>query len=337
MTRTDTTADTRTRTAGSNDCCTWDKRLRFATMRKFNGSPLLPLLFLSGLLPQITHAVPVVGKLTALRNAELDYELFLPAEWSPSTPKAPVLVFLHGRGESGAFDVTNAQSLPLQLIQNTSFIQRCPFIVIVPQCPAECAHSNGWMDSVLSSTTKLITEVLDKYNGDASRVYLAGQSMGGNGAWRYASQQLHLFSAVIVICGYSYPLDGKKLSERLQSTSVGIVHAVDDSVIPVEDSDEMAVKLKASGRTDPAKYWRYAHAPGPPMPEYSYLTGHGSYEIAFRDPELYAWLLQKTCPTCGPTATKWVPIDRSRHRHEGKELSKKSSPFRLTLFLTGIM
>ena len=41
----------------------------------------------------------------------LDFELILPANWSPDQLH-PVIVFLHGRGESGGFDVTNAQSLP---------------------------------------------------------------------------------------------------------------------------------------------------------------------------------------------------------------------------------
>ena len=33
-------------------------------------------------------------------------------------------------------------------------------------------------------------------------------------------------------------------------------------------------------------YVRYANAPGPPMPEYAHLIGHGSYELAFRDATL---------------------------------------------------
>ena len=81
----------------------------------------------------------------------VEYELFLPKNWaSPHPQKAgqqsfPVLVFLHGRGESGGFEVTNAQSLPLQLLSNSSFAESCPFIVVIPQCPWRCATANHWL------------------------------------------------------------------------------------------------------------------------------------------------------------------------------------------------
>ena len=84
-------------------------------------------------------------------------------------------------------------------------------------------------------------------------------------------------------------------------TPVLVVHSEDDSVIPVEASDEMVRALQAAHH--PAtRYMRYKHAPGPPMEEYADLVGHGSYEIAFRDQATYAWLLSHTCETCrGPS------------------------------------
>lgn len=48
----------------------------------------------------------------------------------------------------------------------------------------------------------------------------------------------------------------------------------------------------------PLKFVRYDHAPGPPMPEFAELTGHGSYELAFRDAALYTWLLEHRCAKC---------------------------------------
>ena len=231
-------------------------------------------------------------------NDRLQYELFVPSAVQ-SGKKTPVIVFLHGRGESGGFDVTNAQSLPLQLLTNASFTSSFPFIVLVPQCPWECAQENGWMDETLKSTTSILRKIIYNHNGDVSRVYLAGQSMGGNGAWLYASKQLHTFAAVVVVCGYVYPQDVPLVAKRLRRSKmgVGVVHAADDSVIPVSAGDEMVAALRAEGVVP--RYWRYAHAPGPPMSEFSHLVGHGSYEIAFRDPGLYNWLLQHECRDCG--------------------------------------
>ena len=251
------------------------------------------------------------GKLSIVATSgRIPYEIFLPTmPTADNKHGAPVLVFLHGRGESGSFDVTNEQSLPLQLLANTSFAMLCPFIVIVPQCPESCMFENGWMDSVLEDTTSIVAEVVDTYNGDKSRVYLAGQSMGGNGAWLYASQQKSLFAAVLVVCGYALPSDVAKVTGRLRrsGTAVAVVHSADDSVIPVSASDVVVESLRSLGHAD-LKYWRYAHAPGPPMPEYSHLIGHGSYEIAFRDQAVYEWLLQHSCLKCDPRATKWIPL-----------------------------
>ena len=105
--------------------------------------------------------------------------------------------------------MTNAQSLPLQLLSNRSFMASFPFIAIVPQCPQECAMANHWLSSTLQGVTALLRDwVLTPpseggLGGDRARVYLAGQSMGGHGAWIYAAQQPRLFAAVVVVCGYT--------------------------------------------------------------------------------------------------------------------------------------
>jgi len=271
---------------------------------------------------------------------QVPYELFLPKASPPSGAKSPILVFLHGRGESGAFDVTNAQSLPLQLLANATFAASFPFITIVPQCPESCAYDNGWSDAVLQGLARLVPEIASAHGGDLGRVYLAGQSMGGNGAWMFASQQKNLFAAVVVVCGYGgSPRDQSRIAERLvrSGTAVGVVHAADDSVIDVSAGDEMVEAIMAmqhsregggakpnsvesvAGKppnTPMLRYWRYAHAPGPPMPEYAHLIGHGSYEIAFRNPGLYAWLLLHTCEKCAAAAaagvqSKWKPLHHS--------------------------
>lgn len=227
-------------------------------------------------------------------------------------------MFLHGRGESGSFSVTNLQSLPLQLLTNSTLSDNFPFIVIIPQCPKDCSELNVWTEDTLKATTSIIKEVSMMYHGDPTRIYLTGQSMGGNGAWLYASQQLKLFSAVLVICGYGGSHEeGRLIVEKIskeEELSVGIIHSADDSVIPVKASDEMARYFNEFGAHKTIRYDRYKHAPGPPIPEYDHLIGHGSYEIAFRDPSIYTWLLEQTCIKCSPEITEWHGLhERPRH------------------------
>ena len=90
--------------------------------------------------PSLQEAEASRGSLAQLSDGGLNFELFLPTKWRHSAASAnrwPVLVFLHGAGESGGFEVTNAQSLPWQLVagNNASFAASCGFIVLVPQCP----------------------------------------------------------------------------------------------------------------------------------------------------------------------------------------------------------
>jgi len=252
------------------------------------------------------------------RKHNLQYELFIPnscavAGEAVCREKKPVLVFLHGRGESGAYDVTNAQSLPWLLLHNKSFAADFDFITVVPQCPRECAEYNGWQPQVLRSITALVQQHLlsEAIGGDASRVYLTGQSMGGNGAWLYAAQQPRLFAAVAVVCGYAGEGESGPVARRLigEKVAVLVCHSADDSVIPVTASDEMVRLLSERGQPSRLlKYVRYDHAPGPPMPEFAHLIGHGSYELIYRDAALYSWLRLHRIGSNAGQQTEWRPL-----------------------------
>ena len=44
------------------------------------------------------------------------------------------------------------------------------------------------------------------------------------------------------------------------------------------------------------------------LTEFAHLIGHGSYELAFRDPALYAWLLGQSCRKCDRPLPPWRPL-----------------------------
>ena len=92
------------------------------------------------------HSYSILGDgltTTTSSSTGLIYELFVPRS-PPPTEAVPVLIFLHGRGESGSFDTTNRQSLPLRLLEDTHFADTLPFLVVIPQCPESCALHNVW-------------------------------------------------------------------------------------------------------------------------------------------------------------------------------------------------
>ena len=45
-----------------------------------------------------------------------------------------------------------------------------------------------------------------------------------------------------------------------------------------------------------------------PPRRFAHLTGHGSYELAFRDASLYSWLLQNECTRCAKPLAAWKPL-----------------------------
>ena len=100
-----------------------------------------------------------------LRHRGVVFGLFLPTAQRDGEA-SPVLVFLHGRGESGGFAVANAQSLPWLLSRghNASFTASFPFIVVAPQCPQECASENGWRSDVLRGVAELVHDWARAYS-----------------------------------------------------------------------------------------------------------------------------------------------------------------------------
>ena len=54
-------------------------------------------------------------------------------------------------------------------------------------------------DSILALLDKLVPEL----GADPKRITLAGQSMGGNGAWMLAAKAPERFAAVVPVCGFA--------------------------------------------------------------------------------------------------------------------------------------
>ena len=124
---------------------------------------------------------------------------------------------------------------------------------------------------------------------DPERISLAGQSAGGVGAWRFALEYPEFLSAVVPVCG-ALPGDSDRAAQRLKDLSIWVFHAADDSAMPIELGDGAVAAMNRAGRREPARYTRYRRAPPPPDPQYNDMVGHASYDLAFRDASLYAWL-----------------------------------------------
>ena len=236
----------------------------------------------------------------------LPSQIFVPRT---SAPAHPILVFLHGGGD-GPFNVMNQQSLPWLLLNNQTFAASFPFLVILP-CSTCSGDSRGWTAANYPKIERLVSLAISQHRGDAARVSLTGQSMGGGGLWHYAGKGL--FAALVPVCAAIHPsrtLASEaccKSGSRSCCAPVWAFHGANDRVVPVAFSDQWVEVLRAqphrSADRSEVRYTRYPHAPPPPMAQFAHLIGHGSYELAYRDMALYAWLLQQRCDECRPNST----------------------------------
>lgn len=214
---------------------------------------------------------------------EMRYLLYLPVGYAEDPDRRwPLIYFLHGSGDDD-YDSTFVLSygLPAVLLAGEQ-PQEFPFVVVSPQ-----AFPGGtwWTDDALPALEALLLDVLANYAIDPERVYLTGLSMGGYGSWYLATAYPQYFAAVISISGSGYRtpfLPGEETLCRMQDIPVWAIHGALDAISAPEASELNTLALEAACRGE-VKWTLYED------------VGHfGAYERAYRDPELYRWMLEHT-------------------------------------------
>ena len=198
---------------------------------------------------------------------KLDYLLYLPKEYSQNADKKwPLMVFLHGSGESGS-DVERVKVHgPPKVVGSKDL----PFVIVSPQCPD---RRRGWDIQTLNM---LLDDVMAKYHIDADRVYLTGLSMGGYGTWEWASRNPDRFAAIAPMCGGG---NHQLAARRLAHMPIWCFHGEKDHTVPIQQSEEMVEAIKQAGNAE-VKFTRYPDA------------DHDCWTVSYNNPELYDWFLQ---------------------------------------------
>lgn len=228
-----------------------------------------------------------LNRSVAAGEATYRYKVFLPAGWKREEP-VPVILFLHGAGERGE---DNEAQASVGLGPTVSRQKNFPFIVVLPQCP----RGRWWPEPQMQAQAlKALEQTIEEFNGDKTRIYLTGLSMGGYGLWAIAAANPGMFAAIAPVCGGIRPPRGlpnppgtidtnavadpyTEAAKKIGKTPVWVFHGSADSVVPVTESQKMVEALKAAGGR--VRYTEYAG------------VGHNSWDRAYSEAELFTWLL----------------------------------------------
>lgn len=188
------------------------------------------------------------------------YWLHFPEEYyrDPGADR-PTLLFLHGFGGNGnnAGDninyVRDTEEVPRLYQTRSPVVRELPFIVFAPQCNAD-RNGNGCFGWAGEAIMPFLDEVLADVRGlapvDDHRFYVAGESTGGEGSWRFAIHRPDLVSAIVSVANTLQPNSPSASffeAEICKMTDVAVwaFHNSTDTSQPPSNSQNLVTKLKA--------------------------------------------------------------------------------------------
>ena len=196
------------------------------------------------------------------------YKIFVPHDYK-GDKEYPLILFLHGSGESG----DDGEKQAKQGLGNAigKHEKTFGFITVFPQSRKN--WNAGSEDG--KRAMAILDETIKAYKVDASRVYLTGLSMGGFGTWSFAAAHPTRWAAIVPICGGG----DVNAASKIKDIPCWNFHGDKDTAVKVDKSRAMIDALKAAGGQP-----RYTEYPG---------VGHNSWDAAYGTAELYTWMLQQ--------------------------------------------
>ena len=201
---------------------------------------------------------------------KIPYLLYLPKDYEKNET-SPLLLFLHGRGESYGPLSLVAKWGPPRMAQRGDDLK---YIVVSPQCPGDDRWSS---DKQQKLVLKLLDTIIREYKVDKDRIYLTGLSMGGEGSWKLAAENSKRFAAAVIICG-----EGEtEKAGNLTKLPIWVWHGDKDESVSHQQSVDMVQAIKKAGGERIV---------------FTSMTniGHNCWSAAYATPEVYSWLDEHT-------------------------------------------
>lgn len=193
------------------------------------------------------------------------FSLFIPESWD-GTAALPLAVMLHGSmgDEASVFADGELSRLaeqaglavlaPLGDDPNSGWGNRLPVVLADGTMPPpRPVISDGRVTPLTAldqepaeaDLAATLAAVMAEYPIDQSRIYLGGNSMGGEGVWHFAALWPERWAAIAPGAGPVAP--ERYPYARLGQLPVLVVHGTDDEIISHAASEEMVTRLAAAG------------------------------------------------------------------------------------------
>ena len=178
-------------------------------------------------------ALPVhTPKQIAINSNVSGYYETLPARYSLTTKKYPLIVFIHGIGELGTgLSRLNCCGLPYHIKGGTfpaKFLvngQYYSFIVITPQFRVRPSAAN---------VQSVIDYAKSRYRIDGARVYVGGLSMGGGSTWDWSVVYGQNAAAIVPVAAGTRPTTTLAASVATKNLPIWSLNSSADAAVPVQ-------------------------------------------------------------------------------------------------------
>lgn len=213
----------------------------------------------------------------------MDYRLFVPPAYDPAK-KFPLILWLHnaaGRGKDNLGQISGWNFPGSHLWTRPENQAKFPVFILAPQVDETKAWARPHANTAPVSI-RLALEILDsiekEYRIDRDRIYVAGQSMGGEGVWSAMAFAPGRFAAAIALCGYGFD----DMIAPDAKVPVWIFQGDADPIVSVEHARDWVASLRKAGG-----HPKYTEYPG---------VDHKVWDKAFAQPGLVDWLAAQRRP-----------------------------------------
>jgi len=241
---------------------------------------------------------------------EIEYNIYYPPNYKTSNKEYPVVLALHGFGQSAGSKSQDDQPVDMILkryqlasiwAKDSEADPSKECIVIAPQVDLDL--SSGWAttndtDVVLAPAGQaayaLLESVITSEKVDEDRIYVTGASMGGQGTWGMLNTHPETFAAAIPCCGKTdiEKYDWEQLKANFDG-KVYFMHSEDDAStvggVNYEEFGKIVAALDKVGMDYNTNIY--------PAETIFYPTPHFSWTPAYADKEIREWLFAQAKDT----------------------------------------